>query len=221
MREAYREDLSSVVEDLVLMTERVVTAVQLSTRALLEADLALAEQVITDDAVLDAQHDDLEARCFVLLARQAPVAGELRTIVAAMRMVADLVRMGDLACHVAKIARLRYPTKAVPEGLVPNFELMARVAEGMVATAGRALSERNAHDAAKLADSDEEMDELRKSQFLFLLGTEWPYSVEAAVDVALLGRYYERIADHAVIMASRVIYVVTGNHPAGDNWTYA
>ena len=221
MREAYREDLSSVVEDLVLMTERVVTAVQLSTRALLEADLALAEQVITDDAVLDAQHDDLEARCFVLLARQAPVAGELRTIVAAMRMVADLVRMGDLACHVAKIARLRYPTKAVPEGLVPNFELMARVAEGMVATAGRALSERNAHDAAKLADSDEEMDELRKSQFRILLGTEWPYSVEAAVDVALLGRYYERIADHAVIMASRVIYVVTGNHPAGDNWSYA
>ena len=129
--------------------------------------------------------------------------------------------MGDLACHVAKIARLRYPTKAVPEGLVPNFELMARVAEGMVATAGRALSERNAHDAAKLADSDEEMDELRKSQFRILLGTEWPYSVEAAVDVALLGRYYERIADHAVIMASRVIYVVTGNHPAGDNWTYA
>lgn len=221
MREAYREDLSSVVEDLVLMTERVVTAIQLSTRALLEADLALAEQVITDDAVLDAQHDDLEARCFVLLARQAPVAGELRTIVAAMRMVADLVRMGDLACHVAKIARLRYPTKAVPEGLVPNFELMARVAEGMVATAGRALSERNAHDAAKLADSDEEMDELRKSQFRILLGTEWPYSVEAAVDVALLGRYYERIADHAVIMASRVIYVVTGNHPSGDNWTYA
>ena len=221
MRAAYREDLSSVVEDLVLMTERVVTAVHLSTRALLEADLVLAEQVITDDAVLDAQHDDLEARCFVLLARQAPVAGELRTIVAAMRMVADLVRMGDLACHVAKIARLRYPTKAVPEGLVPNFELMARVAEGMVATAGRALSERNAHDAAKLADSDEEMDELRKSQFRILLGTEWPYSVEAAVDVALLGRYYERIADHAVIMASRVIYVVTGNHPAGDNWTYA
>ena len=221
MREAYREDLSSVVEDLVLMTERVVTAVHLSTRALLEADLALAEQVITDDAVLDAQHDDLEARCFVLLARQAPVAGELRTNVAAMRMVADLVRMGDLACHVAKIARLRYPTKAVPEGLVPNFELMARVAEGMVATAGRALSERNAHDAAKLADSDEEMDELRKSQFRILLGSEWPYSVEAAVDVALLGRYYERIADHAVIMGSRVIYVVTGLHPEGENWTIA
>ena len=221
MRESYREDLDSVVTDLVGMTERVRTAVRLSTKALLDADLAVAEQVISDDALLDAQHDDLEARCFVLLARQAPVAGELRTIVAAMRMVADLARMGDLACHVAKIARLRYPTPAVPEGLVPNFELMARVAEEMVATAGRALSNRNAHDASKLADSDEEMDELRKSQFRILLGTEWPYSVEAAVDVALLGRYYERIADHAVIMAGRVIYVVTGNHPEGENWTVA
>ncbi len=216
MRESYREDLDSVVTDLVGMTERVRTAVRLSTKALLEADLAVAEQVISDDALLDAQHDDLEARCFVLLARQAPVAGELRTIVAAMRMVADLARMGDLACHVAKIARLRYPTPAVPEGLVPNFELMARVAEEMVATAGRALSNRNAHDASKLADSDEEMDELRKSQFRILLGTEWPYSVEAAVDVALLGRYYEGIACHAVIMAGRVIYVVTGNLPEGE-----
>ena len=221
MRESYREDLDGVVTDLVGMTERVRTAVRLSTKALLEADLAIAEQVISDDALLDAQHDDLEARCFVLLARQAPVAGELRTIVAAMRMVADLVRMGDLACHVAKIARLRYPTRAVPEGLVPTFELMARVAEEMVATAGRALNSRNAHDAAKLADSDEEMDELRKSQFRILLGAEWPYTVEAAVDVALLGRYYERIADHAVIMAGRVIYVVTGTPPAGENWTYA
>ncbi len=221
MRESYREDLDGVVTDLVGMTERVRAAVRLSTQALLGADLAVAEQVISDDALLDAQHDDLEARCFVLLARQAPVAGELRTIVAAMRMVADLARMGDLACHVAKIARLRYPTHAVPEGLIPNFELMARVAEEMVATAGRALNSRNAHDAAKLADSDEEMDELRKSQFRILLGAEWPYSVEAAVDVALLGRYYERIADHAVIMAGRVIYVVTGTHPEGENWTVA
>ncbi len=221
LRESYHESLNSVVTDLVSMTDAVREAVRLGTKALLEADLATAEAVISDDAKLDAIHDDLEARCFSLLARQAPVAGELRTIVAAMRMVADLARMGDLAAHVAKIARLRYPEKAVPEGLVPNFTLMARVAEEMVQTAGRALGERNAHDAAKLADSDEEMDELRKGQFRVLMGKDWPYSVEAAVDVALLGRYYERIADHAVIMASRVIYVVTGLHPEGENWSIA
>lgn len=221
MRETYHENLDSVVADLVIMTGLVRDAVGLATKSLLEADLATAERVIGDDAALDRMHDDIEARCFSLLARQAPVAGELRTIVAAMRMVADLARMGDLAAHVAKIARLRYPEKAVPEGLTANFELMARVAEEMVTTAGRSLSERNAHDAGLLADSDDEMDELRKSQFRVLMNKDWPYSIEAAVDVALLGRYYERIADHAVIMASRIIYVVTGLAPEGENWSLA
>lgn len=219
MREAYHESLDGVVSDLVAMTRTVQEAVERSATALLEADIGLAERVISDDVELDQLHDDLEARCFSLLARQAPVAGELRVVVAAMRMVADLARMGDLAAHIAKVARMRYPDCAVPAGLMSNFTLMARVAEEMVATAGRSLQERNAHDAAKLADNDEEMDELRRSQFRVLLGKDWPYGVEAAVDVALLGRYYERIADHAVLMARRVIYIVTGLQPAGDNWT--
>lgn len=221
MRDNYRESLESVVHDLVEMAGLVQVAVRDATTALLEADLAVAEKTISADAELDRRHDDLEARCFSLMARQAPVAGELRTLVAALRMVADLARMGDLAAHVAKIARLRYPECAVPDGLRPNFTLMARVAGEMVETAGRSLLERNAHDAGKLADNDDEMDELRKSQFKVLLGSEWNYGVEAAVDVALLGRYYERIADHAVIMASRVIYVVTGLLPEGENWPSA
>lgn len=221
MRDNYRESLESVVHDLVEMTGLVQVAVRDATTALLDADLATAEKTISADAELDRRHDDLEARCFSLMARQAPVAGELRTLVAALRMVADLARMGDLAAHVAKIARLRYPECAVPEGLRPNFTLMARVAGEMVETAGRSLLERNAHDAGKLADSDDEMDELRKSQFRVMLGSDWDYGVEAAVDVALLGRYYERIADHAVIMAARVIYVITGLLPEGENWPVA
>jgi phosphate transport system protein len=221
MRDSYHESLEAVVNDLVGMSGQVQDAVRGATEALLAADLAKAEDVITADATIDALHDDLEARCFSLLARQAPVAGELRTVVAALRMVADLARMGDLAAHVAKIARLRYPERAVPEGLVPNFALMARVSEDMVATAGRSLSERNAHAAGRLADSDEEIDELRRSQFRLMLAKDWPYGVEAAVDVSLLGRYYERIADHAVLMASRVIYIITGLLPAGERWPVA
>ena len=221
MRDSYHEALDAVVNDLVQLTGLVETALQEATIALLEANLDKAEEVISADSRIDAMHDDIESRCFSLLARQAPVAGELRTVVAAMRMVADLARMGDLSAHIAKIARLRFPEHAVPDGLVPNFTLMARVAEEMVATAARSQGERNAHDAGKLAESDEEMDELRKSQFRVLMSKDWPYSVEAAVDVALLGRYYERIADHAVLMAGRVIYVVTGLLPEGENWPVA
>lgn len=221
MRDSYHEALDAVVSDLVKLTGLVQTALKEATVALLEANLDKAEEVISADSRIDAIHDDIEARCFSLLARQAPVAGELRTVVAAMRMVADLARMGDLSAHIAKISRLRYPDHAVPEGLVPNFTLMARVAEEMVATAARSLSERNAHDAGKLAESDEEMDELRKSQFRVLMAKDWPYTVEAAVDVALLGRYYERIADHAVSMGRRVIYVVTGEVAGEDVWTQA
>ncbi len=219
MRASYHEALSAVSADLVQMTELVQEAVRIATRALLEADLNAAEQVISGDAVLDALHDDLETRCFSLLARQAPVAGELRTLVAALRMVADLARMGDLAAHVAKIARMRYPKRAVPETMEGNFRRMAQLAEEMVGIAGRTLAERNVLDAERMADHDEEVDELRTLQFRRLLDDSWPHGVEAAVDCALLGRYYERIADHAVLLGSRVIYVVTGLLPEGENWT--
>lgn len=221
MRESYHEALGAVVNDLVTMTDLVEEAVQGATVALLEADLAAAERVISEDARLDALHDDLENRCFVLLARQAPVAGELRTLVAALRMVGDLARMGDLAAHIAKIARMRYPNHAVPDSMVGNFRRLAQVAEEMVVMAGRTLKDQNILDAERMADHDEEADELRSMQFRQVLADDWPHGVEAAVDVALLGRYYERIADHAVLMGSRVIYIVTGLHPEGENWTIA
>ncbi|WP_028709634.1 phosphate signaling complex protein PhoU [Propionicicella superfundia] len=221
MRETYHDELNTVVNDLVAMSERVRGALMAATQALLSADLTVAEQCISDDDEVDAMADDLETRCFSLLARQAPVAGELRIVVAAIRMVGDLSRMGDLAAHIAKIARMRYPEHAVPESLTQNFRRMATVAEEMVTTAGRTLSERDVRDAESLADSDEEMDELRRLHFRVMLDGEWPHSIEAAVDVALLGRYYERIADHAVLMARRVIYIVTGTQPEGEHWTIA
>jgi phosphate transport system protein len=210
MRDSYREQLDDILADLVQMAQVVSSAVRTSTTALLEADIHLAEQVISDDEKLDMKQVDIESRAFSLLARQAPVAGELRILVATLRMVTELERMGDLAAHVAKIARLRYPETAVPEALRPNFVRMADVAEKMVVTAGQTLSDRNIETAQELRDRDEEMDELRRSQFRVLLSDDWAYGVEKAVDVALLGRYYERIADHAVSVANRVVFVVTG-----------
>jgi phosphate transport system protein len=218
MREAYHEQLDDLLADLVQMSQAVSSAVRSSTTALLEADLHLAERVISEDDLLDAGQVDIEQRAFSLLARQAPVAGELRTLVAVLRMVAELERMGDLAAHVAKIARMRYPETAVPEALRANFIQMGDVAEKMVISAGQTLNDRNIQVAQELRARDEEMDELRRTQFRVLLSDDWPYSVEAAVDVALLGRYYERIADHAASMARRVIYVVTGHFPETEDW---
>lgn len=219
MRDTYREQLESVITDLVEMSRLVSVAVRNSTKALLEADLQRAESVISEDEKIDAAHNEIEQTCFSLLARQSPVAGELRTVVAALRMIGEMARMGDLAAHVAKIARMRYPEHAVPEALEPNFARMAEVAEAMVTRAGDTLQSRNVEHAEQLASNDEEMDDLRRSQFRVLLGEDWGHGVEAAVDVALLGRYYERIADHAVSIARRIVYIVTGETSDDDAWT--
>ena len=218
MRENYREQLDDILADLVQMCQTVSGAVRNATTALLEADLQTAELVISEDHAIDAKQREVEGRAFSLLARQAPVAGELRTVVTTLRMVTELERMGDLAAHVAKIARLRYPEVAVPGSLRANFVRMGDVAEKMVVTAGQTLNDRNIQVAQELRARDEEMDELRRSQFRLLLSDEWDAGVEAAVDVALLGRYYERIADHAASMGRRVIYVVTGQFPDEDFW---
>lgn len=219
MRDTYREQLESVITDLVEMSRLVTVAVRNSTKALLEADLQRAESVISEDEKIDAAHNEIEQTCFSLLARQSPVAGELRTVVAALRMIGEMARMGDLAAHVAKIARMRYPEHAVPQALEPNFARMAEVAEAMVTRAGDTLQSRNVEHAEQLASNDEEMDDLRRSQFRVLLGEDWGHGVEAAVDVALLGRYYERIADHAVSIARRIVYIVTGETSDDDAWT--
>jgi phosphate transport system protein len=185
-------------------------AVTRATQALLTADAEIAERVISDDAAIDAARERVEARSFELLALQQPVASDLRMLVAALRMVADLERMGDLSVHVAKVARLRVPLVAVPAELVPTIERMATVAEKMVGTVAGIIAERDVEGARQLEEDDEEMDQLRRSSFRLMLDDSWPHGVEAAVDIALLGRYYERIADHAVSLARRVVYLVTG-----------
>ena len=210
MRNAYFDQLDSIVADLVTMTNEVQHAVAQATIALLTADAEIAEKVITDDAAIDATRERIESESFQLLALQQPVAGDLRMLVAALRMVADLERMGDLSVHVAKVARLRVPQPAVPAEIVPTIERMGHVAEEMVGQVAVIIAKRDVEGAISLVEKDEEMDQLRRSSFRLMLDETWSYGVEPAVDIALLGRYYERIADHAVSLARRVVYLVTG-----------
>ncbi|MDQ3166742.1 MAG: phosphate signaling complex protein PhoU [Actinomycetota bacterium] len=214
MRDLYYDQLDSIVDDLVAMTGSVRDAVREATVALLSAKADAAESVISGDRAIDLSRELLEDRAMQLLATQQPVAGDLRVLVAALRMVADLERTGDLAVHIAKVARMRMPDIAVPEPLRPQIGRMAEVAERMVGSASRIIAERDVEAALELEDEDDEMDQLRRLLFRTLLSDDWAYGVEPAIDVALLGRYYERISDHAVSMGRRVVYLVTGEHPA-------
>ena len=210
MREQFHEELDTLSDLLVEMTRLVGSAVGRATTALLDADLALAESVIAADKAVDALQAELEERSLRMLARQAPVATDLRLIVTGLRMSADLERMGDLARHVAKLARMRYPESAIPPELRATILQMGQAAERIVAKAGSVIASRDIAVAGELETDDDVMDTLHREVFTVLLDDEWEHGIETAVDVTLCGRYYERFADHAVSVAQRVTFLVTG-----------
>jgi phosphate transport system protein len=210
MREQFHEELEALSDVLVEMTRLVGSAINRATTALLDADLALAETVIAADEAVDALQIQLEERSLALLVRQAPVATDLRVVVTGLRMSADLERMGDLARHVAKLARMRYPESAIPAELRATILQMGQVAERIVAKTGSVIASRDLTVAGELETDDDDMDALHRDLFTLLLDDEWEHGIETAVDVTLCGRYYERFADHAVSVAQRVTFLVTG-----------
>jgi len=210
MRDAYHDDLDAVTAALVEMTNLVGSAMSRATTALLDADLQLAETVITADEAVDRLYRETEQKAFDLLARQQPVATDLRILVTSLRMLIDLERMGDLALHVAKIARRRYPASAVPPELRGTILEMGQVAQRIVAKAGSVIASKDVEMAAELESDDDVMDGLHRELFHIILDPDWQYGMEAAIDITLAGRWYERFADHAVSVARRVVYLVTG-----------
>lgn len=212
MRNTYHDELDEITGLLVDMTRLVSSAMERTSTALLDADLTLAEMVIDGDLAIDAVYRDIEKRGFEILARQQPVASDLRTIVTSLRMVADLERSGDLALHLAKLARRRYPECAIPVELRPTILEMAHVAETIMTKTGTVIATRDIDQARELERDDDVMDNLHRNLFTIMLAEEWNYGVETAIDIALAGRYFERFADHAVSVARRVVYLVTGEH---------
>ena len=210
MRQAFHDELDQVGEDLVALTHLVGSAMRRSTTALLDADVQLAEQVIESDKKVDARRNQLDLKSIDLLARQAPVASDLRTIVTSMRMSGDLERMGDLARHVAKVTRLRYPECAVPDDMRSSFLQMGQVAEEIVARVADIIDTQSLEGARDIEEIDDRLDELHRSMFTRLAEGTWEHGSTSAVDVALLSRYYERFGDHAVTVARRVRFLVTG-----------
>ena len=188
------------------------SAITQATHALLTADLSEAEAVIAaDDRVDEIQHE-LDARIIDIIARQQPVASDLRALVTALRMSADLERMGDMAHHIAKITRLRHPGAAVPSELLLTIEEMGKVARLISDKVGGVINSKDIDKALEVEKDDDEMDLLHRRLFTALLEPSWPHGIETAIDMTLIGRYYERYADHAVSVSRRIHFQVTGKY---------
>ena len=213
MRTAYHERLAALTEQLAETCGLTATAMERATQALLHADVVLAEQVITDHDRVAGMSAAAQENAFVLLALQQPVASELRAIISAIQIAADLERMGALALHVARIVRRRHPEHVLPESVNRDFAEMGRVAVELGKAAQEVLASHDPDRAARIDEQDDAMDELHRHVFAVLMEHDWKHGVAAAVDVTLLGRFYERFADHAVQVARRVIFQATGKLP--------
>jgi len=229
VRNNYHEQLDAISEDLVQMTKLVGSAINRATQALLDADLQLAESVIEGDETVDLLAAEIDSQCFDLAARQQPVATDLRIIMSGIRISMSVERMGDLAAHVAKQTRLRYPKSSIPNELRGTFAQMGGLAEAIASSTGMVIMSKDisASYVSGIGRYDDKMDELHRELFGIVLSPTWPHGVEEAIDVTLLSRFYERYADHAVTITKRMIHVVTGqpysevtvDAPLGDAFT--
>jgi phosphate transport system protein len=210
IRSVFQDELDGVSQTLLDLANMVSDSMGKATDSILNIDLKLAEEVIKTDEQIDTVQHDLDARIIDIIARQQPVASDLRALVTALRMSADLERMGDLAHHVAKIARLRHPEAAVPAETVEIIKGMGKVAQEMATKTGQVISSRDTNLAREVEKDDDQMDDLHRKLISTIISMKWDKGVESAIDLTLLGRYFERYSDHAVSVSRRVYFLVTG-----------
>jgi len=212
IRSVFQDELDNVSQSLVDLTAMVSTSMTKATTAILSCDLKLAEEVIATDVKIDDYQHETDSRIIDIIARQQPVASDLRALVTALRMGTDLDRMGDLAHYDTQVARLRHPNAAVPPELVSIIQAMGVTAVAITEKTGVVVATRNTQMALEVERDDDVMDDLHRKLIAVLIEPTWKHGIETAIDLTLLGRYYERYADHAVSVARRVYFLVTGTY---------
>lgn len=217
-RKAFHEELAQLNEDVLRLAALAGEAIQAGTEALLAFDLAGVEQVIAQDDHLDQLTDSIEERVYQIMARQAPMAMDLRTLVTILRAIHELERIGDLMINVAKAARRLYPRPLEPK-VRGILDRMREQAAQQLRLAAEAFAARDPARAAALNDMDDVMDDMQKELFrtIFSSPVTDEASVQRAVQIALVGRYFERMADHAVNVGERVEFMVTGHFHDRDH----
>lgn len=215
MRKVFQADLQQIGEDLIEMSQRVANAMERAWDSLSNADVDLAQEVIAEDAKIDFLQTQLDERAIDTLALQGPVASDLRMIVGSLRMSASLERMGDLARHLAQLARLRFPQQAVPAAIAQTFAQMAELDIKIAREVGRLLDTRELSIASDILSLNRELDQLHSSVFKTIAQDDWKEDAPTTVDVSLTSRYLERFGDHGVSVARKVTYLVTGEWDPG------
>jgi phosphate transport system protein len=211
VREVFQQELAEVQERLVEIAGLVEQAIVRATTAFNSSDVTLAENVIADDHRIDELAASLDELAIDILARQQPVARDLRIVVSALRISASLERMGDLAEHIAQLARTRFPEKVVPKDLRPTFKELGRLDVAIAGKLTRLLESESSELAEEIRDDDDLVDDLHLSVFDKVLGETWKGGASDIVDSTLASRYHERFADHAVSIAKKVQYLQTGD----------
>ncbi|MDZ5144509.1 phosphate signaling complex protein PhoU [Microbacterium testaceum] len=217
MREVFHQSLEDVQSRLVEIADLVTVAIDRATRAFGTSDVSLAEEVIEADAVIDEKAFELDELAIEILARQQPVARDLRIVVTALRVSASLERMGDMAEHIAQLARSRFPERAIPKGLKSTFTRMGELDVEVARKLAELLRTQDLRIAEAIRDADDDIDELHVSVFEKVLGDSWKGEATATVDATLASRYHERFADHAVSVAKKVVYLATGDWAGADD----
>lgn len=217
MRTAFREHLDAFSHDLIRLADLVAEMMGKASHALLSLDLQAAEDTLSMTEQLEERRADCEKHAVELLALEGPLARDLRQVVSSIYIVEDLNRMGVLATHIAKYSRRRNPESVIPQPLVGYFEEMRRLDKEMLAKVRNLLVDPDVDVALVLSQDDDAVDDLNNHLLMVLTEREWQHSTTEAVDTALLSRFYERFADHAVNVAKRVVYLTTGMMPA-DYW---
>jgi phosphate transport system protein len=216
MREVFQQELREVQDRLVEISDLVADSIEKATQAFNESNVALAETVIADDDKIDALAAELDELAIQILARQQPVARDLRIVVSALRISASLERMGDMAEHIAQLARYRFPEKVVPKSLRPTFIEMGRLDVEIARKLSELLRTEDVAVAEHIRNEDDKIDALHLSVFDKVLGETWKGAAVDTVDATLASRYHERFADHAVSIAKKVQYLATGDWIPAD-----
>jgi phosphate transport system protein len=211
MREVFQQELREVQERLVEIADLVAVSIDKATRAFNESNVGLAEEVIADDDLIDQRTLALDELAITILARQQPVARDLRIVVSALRISASLERMGDMSTHISQLARYRFPDKVVPKSLRPTFSEMGRLDVEIARKLTELLRTEDVELAEEIRNEDDKIDALHLSVFDKVLGETWKGQTVDTVDATLASRYHERFADHAVSIAKKVQYLATGD----------